>query len=41
MRTVTRWIGDRFAMIAALLGTPSATELHVMTLNIRRDLGAL
>lgn len=28
-------------MIAALLGTPSATELHVMTLNIRRDLGAL
>ena len=28
-------------MTAPLLGTPSATELHVMTLNIRRDLGAL
>lgn len=28
-------------MTAPLLGAPSATELHVMTLNIRRDLGAL
>lgn len=28
-------------MTAPLLGTPSATELHVMSLNIRRDLGAL
>lgn len=28
-------------MNAPLLGTPSTTELHVMTLNIRRDLGAL
>ncbi|WP_101844783.1 endonuclease/exonuclease/phosphatase family protein [Zhihengliuella sp. ISTPL4] len=28
-------------MIAPLLGTTSATELHVMTLNIRRDLGVL
>ncbi|CAD5140117.1 Metal-dependent hydrolase, endonuclease/exonuclease/phosphatase family [Microbacterium sp. Nx66] len=28
-------------MTAPLLGSPSTTELHVMTLNIRRDLGAL
>lgn len=28
-------------MTPPLLGSPSTTELHVMTLNIRRDLGAL
>lgn len=28
-------------MTAPLLGSPSTTALHVMTLNIRRDLGAL